>query len=122
MDRGKEMTMPLTTTIGAVASAAGAVLLSGVAAVEGGPEAPFLQYGALGLAGLMVWFGFRNNENTRRDTIARERILSDIIDANRKSLEKLHEETRKILTDAIDRNTRVMEGCVEHQRGGKVRT
>jgi hypothetical protein len=71
---------------------------------------------------MMVWFGFRNNENTRKDTLARERILSNIIDENRKNLEALHKETRDILKDIVDRNSKAMEGCLSRQQRNRVQT
>ena len=107
------------TAIGLGASVAGTVGVALLAAADG---APFLEYGALGLAALMVVIGYKNNEATRKDQVSRERVLSDIIDANRKNLETLHHETRDILTEVVERNTKAMEGCVEHQRGGRVRT
>jgi hypothetical protein len=107
----------LIPSIGALSCGAGAVGLTFLSAVgAGSPEAPFLQYGALGLAGMMVWFNNRNNAEVRKENLAREQKMGEIVEKHEAAVEKLHEQVTTTLVDTVNRNSKAIEGCLGRQR------
>lgn len=84
--------MSLITACQAVCGA-GVAAVSAIGLAQGGPEMQFVQYGALGLAGAMVWF-------SRVDAREREKRMGMVLDRHEADMKELHEKTFKAI-DAL---------------------
>jgi hypothetical protein len=95
LDRTKENPVAFTT-VATMACGAGAAVLAGIGLAQGGAELAAVQYGALGLAGMAMWFN-------RVDARERERRLGRVIDQHESHMTEMLERSVSAINRLCDR-------------------